>query len=281
MDAEKLQKRLEKEMAAAGTDGPALLAKFVGQVVDRLSKAADHLAKAAKHLGAAMEHNEKMADHLDDLQGHHDAMEGHLDGMKDCMGKAIASGKLGKAEEGEAKDLSTHISGIESAHTEMGKTHDAVDKLIGDQEAALDSAGGAIDDAKEASDDETDKGLAAAERTEKRYGKKVAAIQKASARENAKLKKQLEKSVADTQRTLQAGFNELVKALTPVSPAPSNIEKVTPIRTAPVEKRAPEGAALAAAAAAAGGSWKSRLPTSTIGMPNPDFIKAVETGSHQ
>ena len=229
-----------------------------------------------------MDHNEKMSEHMDKLGEHHDGMADHIDGMKDCLGKAIASGKLKKVEDdGDTKDMTTHMSGIEDAHGEMGKTHDAIEKLIDEQEEALDNANGAIDDAVASADEETDKGLTAAERTEKRYTRKIAAIQKANKRENALLKKEMKKSVDAATRATQDGLNQLLKALTPVPPPPSHVEKVVPVRTVSLEKSADGGGApqQPGQPPVAKVSTGAQIPAvDEYGMPNPEYLKAVESG---
>src|ERR1700722_3945652 len=289
MDADKLKKHLEK--IAAGPDGPAAFAKYIGQVVDRLKKATDHLAAAAKHVGQAMEHNEKMSDHMDALGEHHDAMADHMSGMKDCMGKAIATGKLGKVEDaGDAKDMTTHLSGIESAHSEMGKTHGAIEKLIADQEEALDNADGAIDDAVDSADEETDKGLAAAERTEKMRKRDNAKLRKSLERKHGRdlsaLTKKFEKTSREQIASVQDGFSQLLKALAPVPAAPAGIEKVTPSRTVTMEKNQDGSVRGPAAAAVSGATPEAQVATGISmpavdehGMPNPEYLKAVEAGT--
>jgi uncharacterized phage infection (PIP) family protein YhgE len=272
MDVEKLTKDLQK--IAAGPDGPAQFAKFTTEVVEKLKKAADHLGKAAKAIGKAIETHDKMGEHMD-------GMASHLDNMKDCMGKAIASGKLGKVEDaGEAKDMTTHMSGMETHHG-------ALDKLITSQEEHLDNAEGAIDDAVDSADEESDKGLAAAERTEKRYNRKLEAFKKQATRENARGQAALVKQLtakADAQITaVQDGFNQLLKALAPVPAAPPHIEKTIPVRTVSLEKAA-DGARQPVAGQpgptpVAKVATGAEIPaTDEYGMPNPEYLKAVESG---
>jgi exonuclease VII small subunit len=267
MDAEKLKKRLEKAT-------PDEFAKFVTQAVDRLVKAADFLGKASKAIGKAIETHDKMGEHMD-------GMAGHMSNMKDCMGKAIATGKLGKVEDaGEAKDMTTHMSGMETHHG-------ALDKLIASQEEHLDNAEGAIDDAVDSADEETDKGLAAAERTEKNFKREIARIQKASARENANNLREMKKQMDATVSSLEKGFNALLTALAPPA-VPDHVQKAAvPFRAAVTLEKAHDTGNPGATAATTppGAPPVAKISTGAqieatdeYGMPNPEYLKAVEAG---
>ena len=283
MDLEKLKAELEKAT-------PAQLATYTKQALagfDRLKKAVDHLAKAAGHIAKAIDTHEKIGDAVDGLMEHHAAMGDHMANMQDCMGKAIATGKLGKVEDvGDAKDMTSAMSGIESAHGEMGKKHGEIEKLIDTQEEHLDNAEGSIDDAVAASDEETDKGLAAAERSEKMYNRKLAAIKKSNAAEMRKLAKTMADQNKAASRELEKGFNQLLNAIAPKQ-VPADIQKVVPARTAMVtlEKGQDVGAQPSAVATQPGTPPVAKVSTGAeiqatdeYGMPNPEYLKAVESG---
>jgi len=264
MDTEKLKKSLEGVT-------PEQFAKFVGQTVDRLEKAANFLKKAAGAVGKAMETHEKMGEHMDGIAD-------HVANMKDCMGKAIATGKLGKAEDaGEAKDMTTHMAGIEEHHGKL-------EGLISTMEGHLDNAAGAIEDATGAADEENDKGLAAAERTEKMNNRRMALVQKQNARQIAAMQKNLEKTILAVQSSANENMNALVKALAgPVVPEHVAKSAPIPLRTVTLEKSADGQQGLPAAprpgeppvAKAAGIEIQA---TDEYGMPNPEYLKAVAAG---
>jgi len=282
MDLEKLKAELEKAT-------PAQLAVYTKQALagfERLKKAADHLAKAAGHIAKAIDTHEKIGDAVDGLMEHHAAMGDHMANMHDCMGKAIATGKLGKVEDaGDAKDMTSALSGIESAHGEMGKKHGEIEKLIETQEEHLDNAEGSIDDAVAASDEETDKGLAAAERSEKMYNRKLAVIKKDNAREMKKLAKSMADQSKAATRELEKGFNQLLNALAPKQ-IPAEIQKTIPARTSvALEKGQDVGVQPGAAATKPGEVPVAKVSSGAViqatdeyGMPNPEYLKAVEAG---
>ena len=282
IDVEKLTKSLK-----AAT--PEQFAKYVDQTIERLKKAADHLGKAASHIDKAIETHGKIGDAMDGLEEHHDAMAGHMAGMKDCMGKAVATGKLGKVtDEGDAKDMTTHMSGIEDAHGLMGKGHDDIQKLIDTQETHLDNAEGSIDDAIAAADEETDKGLAAAERTEKRHVREMGNLQKTLKRDSDRKFAAMQKANAAAQREVANGFNALVKALSgPPAPPAGVTAAVVPHRAAVTLDKAQDLGGLGKGAPAAVPGTPAAAQVSTgatiqatdeYGMPNPEYLKAVEAG---
>ncbi len=258
MDVEKLQKILEKAT-------PAQLAQHVVEFM----KAAGSLANAGKHIADAIDTHSKLGDHMD-------AIGDHLDSMKECMGKAVAAGTLGKIEDENslAKGMGTIFSGITASHG-------AMDKLIADTTEHLNNSQVSIEDASAAADEQTDNGLSAAERTEKRHKRDIAAIQKASDRKF----KELQKSFMISQRSMEDGFNKMVNALTGPMVVPTHIEKTIPARTFVTLEKGADGTAAVPAVQVPGASPVAKISTGAqieatdeYGMPTPEYLDAVEKG---